>query len=225
LHRLIKLGKLLFLVLGVITYKLWFFERVDTMTKRLIFTSYLIAIALLVFSGCEPSPSKTTKKANLAKFIMRVNCAAFDPYTDKAGNEWLPDQYMEEGEKWGAIYGMTVDRGDLGITGTDAPKIYESERYSMDAYEFLVPKGKYTVRLHFAETYEGIIDSGMRVFSVTINGKTVLKDFDVFDVAGGFEKPVVKEFKGVTVKDGKLTVGFIPDIENPEINGIEVLSE
>lgn len=195
------------------------------MFKRLVFISYLTAVALFVFSGCEPSPSKTTKEAELAKYVMRVNCAAFDPYTDKAGNEWLADQYMEEGEKWGAVYGMTVDRGDLGITGTDAPKIYETERYSMDAYEFTVPDGKYTVRLHFAETYEGITDAGMRVFSVTINDKTVLKDFDVFDVAGGIEKPVVKEFKGIKVTGGKLTIGFIPDVENPEINGIEVFSE
>lgn len=190
------------------------------MTKKLVFASYLIAVALLASSGC-----KTMEQAESKKFVLRVNCAADEPYTDKVGNEWLPDQYAEEDLKWGAVYGMTIDRGDLGITGTDAPKIYETERYSMDAYEFTVPDSKYTVRLHFAETFEGIVDSGERVFSVTINDKTVLKDFDVFDAAGGFEKPIVKEFKGVTVTDGKLTVGFIPDIENPEINGIEVLSE
>jgi len=195
------------------------------MTKRLVFASYLTAVVLFAFSGCEPSPSKTTDKANLAKYVMRVNCAAFDPYTDKAGNKWLPDQYMEEGEKWGVVYGMTVDRGDLDITGTDAPKIYETERYGMDAYEFVVPNGKYTVRLHFAETYEGVTEAGMRVFSVTINSKTVLEDFDVFDVAGGPEKPIVKQFKGVKVTDGKLIIEFIPDIENPEINGIEIFSK
>ena len=195
------------------------------MIKRLVFASYLTAVVLFAFSGCEPSPSKTTSKANLAKYVMRVNCGATDPYTDKAGNKWLPDQYMEEGQKWGAVYGMTVDRGDLGIAGTDAPKIYETERYSMDAYDFTVPNGKYTVRLHFAETYEGITEAGMRVFSATINDKTVLKDFDVFAAAGGAKKPVVKEFKGVDVTKGKLTIAFVPNVENPEINGIEVLSE
>ncbi len=197
----------------------------ETMTKKLVLACCLIAASLLVFSGCKPSSGMTAKKAKLAKLVLRVNCAAFEPYTDKAANVWLPDQDMEEGLKWGAVYGMTIDRGDLGIAGTDAPKIYETERYSMDAYEFVVPNGKYTVRLHFAETFEGIIDAGERVFSVTINGKTVLKDFDPFEVAGGYEKPIVKEFKSVAVTDGKLTVGFVPDIENPEINGIEILSE
>ena len=154
-----------------------------------------------------------------------MNCAATEPYTDKAGNQWLPDQYMEEGKTWGAIDGMEVDRGDLGITGTDAPKIYETERYMMSAYKFKVPNGKYTVRLHFAETYSGIAGEGERVFSVTINDKIVLKDFDPYKEAGGPEKPVVKEFKGVTVTNGELVIGFISNIENPEINGIEILSE
>jgi len=196
-----------------------------TMTKKLVLACCLIAASLLVYSGCKPSSGGTAKKAKLAKLILRVNCAAYEPYTDKAGNEWLPDQDMGEGLKWGAVYGMTVDRGDLGLAGTDAPKIYETERYGMDAYEFVVPNGKYTVRLHFAETYEGVTEAGMRVFSVTINSKTVLEDFDVFDVAGGPEKPIVKQFKGVKVTDGKLIIEFIPDIENPEINGIEIFSK
>jgi len=189
------------------------------MTKRLVFVSYLITAALLALSGCE-----TMEQAKAPKFVLRVNCAAFDTYIDKAGNEWLSDQEMKEGLKWGAVLGMLSDHGELEMTGTDAPKIYETERYSMNAYEFIVPNGKYTVRLHFAENYEGITDVGQRIFSVTIKNKTVLEDFDLFKV-GGFGKAIVKEFKHVAVTDEKLTIGFIPNIENPEINGIEILSE
>jgi len=191
----------------------------DTMAKKLLFANYIIAAVLLVFSGC-----KTVEKAQSGRFVLRVNCGAYDVYTDKAGNKWLPDQYKEDDATWGAVYGMTVERGDLGITGTDTPRIYETERYSMDAYEFVIPNGTYTVRLHFAETYEGITDAGQRVFSVSVNGKTVLENFDLFKEAG-FEKPVVKEYKGVTVTDKKLTIGFVPNIENPEINGIEIIAE
>jgi hypothetical protein len=95
----------------------------------------------------------------------------------------------------------------------------------MPAYEFKVPNGKYTVRLHFAETYEGITEAGQRVFSVTINDKVVLPDFDVYKIAGGLQKPVVKEFKGIEVKNGRILIGFVANTENPEINGIEILSE
>lgn len=189
------------------------------MIKKLIFASYIIAAALLAFSGC-----KTMEKAETAPFELRVNCGETEPYTDEAGNTWLADQYMDDDVDWGTLYGMTIRRGDLTITDTNAPEIYLTERYGMDAYEFNVPKGKYTVRLHFAETFEGITGEGERIFSVTINGKTVIEDMDLFKESG-FAKPVVKEFKGVKAKNGQIIVGFIPDIENPEINGIEILSE
>jgi hypothetical protein len=192
----------------------------DAMVKGWIRGVLVIAIGILLVSGCA-----TMDQPGKPEFTIRVNCAAFEPYTDNAGNVWLPDQYMEQDNDWGAVDGMTVDRSGLGMTGTDAPRIYETERYSMTAYKFKLPNGKYTVILHFAETYEGIYGENERVFSVSINNKLVLKDFDPYKVAGGPLKPIVKEFKDVAVTDGMLVIGFEPNIENPEINGIEILSE
>ena len=192
----------------------------DTMTKRLAIASCMVAVVLLALSGCA-----MTGQPKAPKIVLRVNCAGSEPYTDKAGNVWLADQYAESDKKWGAVGGMTVDRGDLGMAGTDSPRVYETERYSMDAYKFSVPNGRYTVRLHFAETYDGITGVGQRVFSVTINEETVLEDFDPYKEAGGFEKPVVKIIKSLTVTDGELVIAFTMDIQNPEINGIEILSE
>lgn len=167
---------------------------------------------------------ETAVKAEAPKFVLRVNCAAYEAYTDKSGNVWLPDQYMEGDNTWGVVDGMTVDRGELNITGTDAPKIYETECYMMTAYKFKVPNDKYTVRLHFAETYDGIMNEGERIFSVKINDKIVLEDFDPYKEAG-FQKPIVKEIKGVTITNEELVIGFVSNIQNPEINGIEILSE
>jgi hypothetical protein len=159
------------------------------------------------------------------EFIIRANCGTFTPYTDKAGNEWLSDQDMEDSRKWGAEGGLISDRGELNIPDTNSPEIYYTERYSMDAYRFIVPNGKYTVRLHFAETYYGITGEGERVFSVSINGRKVLTDFDPYKEADGYEKPIVKEFTGVDVTGEEILIEFTPNIENPEINGIEILSE
>jgi hypothetical protein len=169
--------------------------------------------------------TKVAEEVKSQKIVLRVNCGGYEPYTDKAGNLWLPDQYFEEGKAWGVIDGMTIDRGDLGITGTDCPKIYETERYSLSAYKFIVPNGKYTVRLHFAETFDGIAGEGQRVFSVSINDKTVLQDLDLYKETGGLNKPDVKEYKNVAVTNKELVIGFTFNIENPEINGIEILSE
>jgi hypothetical protein len=190
------------------------------MAKGFVVAGLLFGAVLLGLSGCTaPAGIEEARE-----FILRVNCAASEQYTDKAGNEWLPDQYIEQGNKWGAVGGLTVDRGDLGISNTDAPKIYETERYSMEAYRFIVPNGKYVVRLHFAETYDGITGEGQRVFSVTINGETVLEGFDPYKESGGFQKPVVKTIEGVAVTNEELVIGFTVNIQNPEINGIEILS-
>jgi len=169
------------------------------------------------------APATTTPEP-AKKLVLRVDCGAFDPYTDKFGNVWSADQELEAGKTWGAVYGSTLDREGVGITGTDIPRIYETERYSVESYKFTVPNGKYTVRLHFAETFEGITGPEGRVFSVSVQGQEALKDLDLYKTVGPL-KPLVKEYKGVSVENGQLVIGFTPNIENPQICGIEILAE
>jgi hypothetical protein len=169
-------------------------------------------------------PAQPAAPEPVKKFMLRVDCGAFEPYTDKLGRVWGADQELGAGVTWGADDGMTVDREGVGITGTDIPRIYATERYSMGSYKFTVPNGKYTIRLHFAETYEGITAPGERVFSVSLGGQVVLKDLDLFKEVGAL-KPLVKEYKGVSVENGQVVIGFTPNIENPQICGIEVLGE
>jgi len=160
------------------------------------------------------------------KVIARVNCGAAQEYVDQAGVKWAADQEYTAAAKWGAMDGKTITRTTLKtIAGTQAPQVYLTERYQMPGYRFDLPNGKYAVRLHFAETYEGVTKVGDRVFTVAIQGKPVLADFDVMKAAGGFAKPVIKEFRGVAVTDGKLMIEFTLKVQNPEINGIEILAD
>jgi hypothetical protein len=173
-------------------------------------------------AAVAPEPAKKPEPAT--KFVLRVDCGAVAPFKDKFGNVWAADQELGTGKTWGADDGATIEREGVGITGTDIPRIYETERYSMGSYKFTVPNGKYTVRLHFAETFEGIEGPGQRVFSVSVAGQEVLKDLDLFKTVGPL-KPLVKEYKGVSVENGQLVIGFTPNIENPQICGIEILAE
>jgi hypothetical protein len=91
----------------------------------------------------------------------------------------------------------------------------------MTGFSYPVPNGKYTVKLHFAETYEGIGGVGERVFSFNVEGHE-FKDFDVTAKAGGVLRAYV-ETVPVEVKDGKLDISFTSQIENPEINAIEII--
>jgi hypothetical protein len=144
---------------------------------------------------------------------VRIKAGRDTSLTDADGNTWLPDQGFDGGE--------VVDRGDIQITNTTSPDIYRTEHWGMDAFTYPVPNGKYTVKLHFCETYEGITGAGDRVFSFNVQGQE-FKDFDVWAKAGGALHPYVQTVN-VEVTDGKLHITFTPNVENPEINGIEIL--
>ena len=92
----------------------------------------------------------------------------------------------------------------------------------MTSASYPVPNGTYMVKLHFAETFSGITGPGQRVFTVALNGNTVLSNFDVYAQAGGADAALSETFP-VTVTDGQVTITFTSGRENPEINGIEII--
>ncbi len=171
------------------------------------------------------SPAVPTVPAS-PKLVIRMACGAYEPYTDKNGNLWLPDQVKAPGASLGPLDGMTVERTEeFEVPNVAFPQIFRTERYSMSAYEFNLPNGKYTVRLHFAECFTGISGPGERVYSFVVQGQKPEIDFDIFKEAGGMYKAIQREYKGVEVTNGKLRIEFTPNIENPAINGIEIFAE
>ena len=82
----------------------------------------------------------------------------------------------------------------------------------------------YTVRLFFAEPER--LTPGMRVFDVTLEGKTVLRDFDVVKAAGGPLRTIVREFRDVKVGE-KLHITLEParsaKLRETLLCGIEII--
>ncbi|MCX7723049.1 MAG: malectin [Verrucomicrobiae bacterium] len=157
-----------------------------------------------------PAPSQTTE---FPPPPVRIKAGPSEPFKDADGNLWLTER--------GFVGGFTVERPYLDIANTKTPAIYHSERYSMESFSYPVPNGKYIVKLHFCETFEGIGGPGERVFTFNVEGKE-FKDFDVWVKAGGPLRAYVETVE-VEVTDGKLDITFTHQVENPEINGIEIL--
>ncbi len=85
------------------------------------------------------------------------------------------------------------------------------------------PEGKqFTVRLHFAEL-EGL-EPGERIFNVAIQGKRMLKSFDIADEAGGSRRGIVKEFAGIKT-DGTIELSFSNEVGQACLSGIQLLAE
>ena len=65
---------------------------------------------------------------------------------------------------------------------------------------------------------------GDRVFSVSLQGDEVLRDFDIVREAGGPRRAVVKEFKGIEV-DGDLMIDFTATVGKTLLCGIEIVAD
>jgi hypothetical protein len=198
---------------------------------------FAAALAIFLFTGCqsdttatktmiapaapvaaatppETTPPTVTSAPVSALPTIRIDAGASVSYTNSEGDVWLPDQGFTDGD--------TAERDSgMQIANTKDPAIYRTEHYSMTSFSWPLPNGKYTVKLHFCETYDGITGPGQRVFSFNVEGKD-FNDFDVWVKAGGPLRAYI-ETVDVEVTDGKLDITFTPNADNPEINGIEII--
>lgn len=143
---------------------------------------FVAILAVFVFTGCKSNTTATNTTVAPATApvsalpTIRIDAGSTNSYTDSEGDVWLPDQGFADGD--------TTERdSSLQIANTKDPAIYRTEHYGMSAFSYHVPNGKYTVKLHFCETYDGITGPGQRVFSFNVEGQD-FKDFDVWDKAG-----------------------------------------
>ncbi len=120
-----------------------------------------------------------------------------------------PTLISREGPTWAAASGM---RGLESLTITLAK-------------DATVPR-RYTVRLHFMEP--DAIEIGDRRFNVALQGKWVLRDFDILRETGAPLRSVVKEFSGVAVtKDLQISLTSAADtrLRAPVLCSVEIVGE
>ncbi len=99
---------------------------------------------------------------------------------------------------------------------------YQSYRYGTFSYVFknLQAGALYSVLLDFSENKATA--TGQRVFNVSINGQTVLQNFDIFAEAGAFTA-IQKTISGAAGVDGKLTIKFTKVRGNARVSAVTLL--
>jgi len=116
----------------------------------------------------------------------------------------------------------------IDVSGLDKPAsagVYDSERWGEFSYRFpaLQAGAMCKIRLHLCEVYHGA--AGKRLFSVEVNGRRVLEEFDLFKEAGGKGKGIVKEYDATADKDGVIRIDFKKgSADFPKVSGIEIVS-
>ena len=105
----------------------------------------------------------------------------------------------------------------LTIEGTDKPWLFPSGCLGLTRCVLpLIAKGQppatYAVRLSFAEPTND--RAGQRVFDVEVQGRVVAEALDVYGLAGGRDRALVREVRPVRVHNA-LTVELVPNADNP----------
>ncbi|KAH7543982.1 hypothetical protein JRO89_XS15G0076700 [Xanthoceras sorbifolium] len=105
---------------------------------------------------------------------------------------------------------LATNQYGLNVTGAEYYKTARLSPQSLKYYGLCMRKGSYKVKLHFAEIMftdnETYFSLGKRIFDVSIQGKLVLKDFNIAEEAGGIGREFTKEFEDVLVSGSTLEV-------------------
>ncbi len=217
---------------GVGTHFQW--DNVDVKTNILYAKGYvngkIVAQDYIVLNNlpAAPRPPMIIKNEALLKpiagynYLYRVNCGGSD-YTDKQGHLWMADVHKTSGKTWGSLswtddfpgmpaFFASQQRSFDEIRSTDDQQLFQTYRFGTNKlkYQFPVPDGDYKVELYFTEPWYGIgggMDcTGWRLFDVAVNGKTAIKDLDIWKEAG--TDNALKKTINVHVTGGQLEISF-----------------
>lgn len=149
-----------------------------------------------------PTPTTPTQTA----FAVNSGGAAF---TSPSGVAYLADSRFTGG---------STAKTTAVITGTTEGALYQSERWGNFSYSVPVVNGNYSVTLKFAEIY--FAAAGKRVFSVAINGRTVVSNLDIFAKVG--KNAAYDVVVPVSVTTGAMNVTFTSTVDLAKISGIRI---
>ncbi len=184
------------------------------------------AVTVTASSAADPKlTASSTVEIKKGIPAIRVNCGGAQ-FADAQGNVWEGDHNYEGGVTF---------REDNAIKGAspDMQALYRDSRYgygnSSFSYSFPLPNGAYRVTLKWAEyrTAAQVAAQGIAYkMKVSIDGQTVLSDFDPIAAAGGVGIAYDKTFPA-NVSQGKLNIVFSGQpgagYVGSMINGIEIV--
>jgi hypothetical protein len=160
-------------------------------------------------SALEVRPQESTYQLNSGGPTLNTDLGVF-----------AADDYFSPAP--GTTYSTTAR-----IAGTPDDALYQTERYGSTGllrYALPVANGTYRVVLHFAEIYWTSV--GQRIFDVSLEGKQVLDNYDIFAKAGA--NTAITETFTVTVTDGVLSLDMsslpqVGGVDYPKLSALQIL--
>lgn len=170
--------------------------------------------------------SSANSKSNV---LYRVDAGgpaiqAIDNGPDWAADSSDPSPYRNSGSNTASYSPGAAETAAVPASTPNA--IFDTERWSPSdnppmQWAFAVPSGTHVeVRLYFANRCTCTSAAGQRQFDVAIDNTTVLRHYDVVADAGD-QTGTMKPFD--ITSDGTVNIDFSHYLENPLVNGIELV--
>jgi hypothetical protein len=178
-----------------------------TETYQVTVTDGVLNLDLVVpyFSGGADQAKLSALEILPVSPLYRLDAGGLNRLATTLGT-FEPDQYYSANSALGTT--------TAAIAGTSDDALYQSERHSTFgqlSYAVPVGAGRYTVTLHFAETYW--TQPGQRVFNIGLEGTTVRTNYDIVAKVGPLT--ATTETYEVSVTDGLLNL----DLSVPYLRG------
>ena len=186
---------------------------VDILDALLVAQMY---VGLISSFPCQvtPTPNTSSTPSPTPGGSIDIACGS-----SSAAGSFQPDQYYSGGNTYNNSNTVDVSK----ITSNPPPAaLFNNERYGAISYTIpgFTSWGTYAVTLYFAETY--LTSSGSRLFNVSINGVTVLSNFDIYATAGGQNTAIAQALTTTADSSGQIIIQLTSVTENPKINGISI---
>jgi hypothetical protein len=164
-------------------------------------------------------------------WVARIDTAGPTQLATDNGPDWATDT-AESPSPYRNSDSNAADWGSLPISrGANLPAstptgIFSTERWSSNdspgmQWDIPAPVGDHlTVRLYFSNGCSCTASPGQRTFDVSIDNAQVLNDYDVVADVGN-QVGTMKSFD--VTSDGHVNIDFSHVVENPLLNGIEII--
>ena len=166
--------------------------------------------------------------------LYRVNAAgpalpSVDDGPDWAADQTEPSRYRNTGSSIATYAPSATPDSSIPNTATDrAPlALFDSERWDPAGgqemqWHFPVPAGTHvTVRLYMGNRCTCTQSPNQRIFSVQLDGSTVASNIDLAKTYG---QNVAHMMSFTRTSDGSVDITFVHQVENPLVDGIEIIN-
>jgi beta-galactosidase len=158
-----------------------------------------------------------------APFTVATNaCPASSTVQINSGGPAVSSWLADEDFSGGSVLATSDPIQTINVPKGLPMEVFESSRTGSFSYTVkgFAPNSNHTVTLYFIEpTFDGV---GSRLFNVSINGKAVLSNFDIFLAAGDNDTPVAEQIAAAADSSGQYVISFTPVLSDAVLSGLQI---